>query len=65
MINILLKIKTYMATSSLEILPYILGYLFAIFIAGFPIRLIMDKIWRDLGADNLNNDQIRPRPWHP
>jgi hypothetical protein len=45
--------------------PQIVGYVFAVIIAHFPIRLVVDQMWKDMGWTEKNQDETRPHSWHP
>ncbi len=46
---------------AMAILPYVIGYLGAVVIAHFPIKFIVDELWKSVGTTSDD----RPHPWHP
>lgn len=45
--------------------PYVVGYLFSIVVAHFPILWVIDRMWKCIGWRNDNKESIRPQSWQP
>jgi hypothetical protein len=45
--------------------PYVIGYLFAIVIAHFPISWVVNRMWESIGWAKDNKERIRPASWQP